>query len=146
MTIDSCFARRILICFRHATGATDRGPRARFIRVVACAGSKAGDLPQGAYAYFSPSGLHPCQGMHPRYAVMTRNDIARHIRQRPLAPFRLDLTEGTGYEVRHPEQIMLARDSVVIGVPGQAGEEDFFETTVLVDRFHMVRLEPLSAQ
>jgi hypothetical protein len=77
---------------------------------------------------------------------MTRNDIARHIRQRPLAPFRLDLTEGTGYEVRHPEQIMLARDSVVIGVPGQAGEEDFFETTVLVDRFHIVRLEPLSAQ
>jgi hypothetical protein len=61
-------------------------------------------------------------------------------------PFRLVLTEGTGYEVRHPEQIMLARDSVVVGVPGRNGEEDFFETTVLVDLFHIVKLEPITTQ
>jgi hypothetical protein len=77
---------------------------------------------------------------------MTRNDLARRVRQRPFVPFRLILTEGTGYEVRHPEQIMLARDSVVIGLPGRNGEEDFFETTVLVDIFHIVKLEPLGAQ
>ena len=41
---------------------------------------------------------------------------------------------------------MLARNSVVIGVPGQNGEEDFFETTVLVDLFHIVKLEPISAR
>ena len=77
---------------------------------------------------------------------MTRNDLAKRAKQRPFVPFRLVLTEGTAYDVRHPEQIMLARDSVVIGVPGQAGKEDFFETTVLVDLFHIVRLEPLPTQ
>jgi hypothetical protein len=56
----------------------------------------------------------------------------------------LVLTEGTAYDVRHPEQIMVARDSVVIGVPGET--EDFFETTVLVDLFHIIRLEPLPTQ
>ena len=75
---------------------------------------------------------------------MTRSDLLRRVKQRPFVPFRLVLTEGTAYEVRHPEQIMLARDSAVIGVPSEG--EDFFETTVLVDLFHIVRLEPIPAQ
>jgi hypothetical protein len=62
-----------------------------------------------------------------------------------LIPFRLVLTEGSAYEVRHPEQIMLARNLAVIGIPAPTGEEDFFETTVLVDLFHIVKLEPLAA-
>ena len=75
---------------------------------------------------------------------MTRSDLLKRIKQRPFFPFRLVLTEGTSYEVRHPEQIMVARDSAVIGLPSQP-EQDFFETTVLVDLFHVVRLEPMPA-
>jgi hypothetical protein len=75
---------------------------------------------------------------------MTRVDLLRRVRQRPFSPFRLVLTEGTGYDVRHPEQIMVARDSAVLGVPGEP-DQDFFETTVLVDLLHVVRLEPLPA-
>jgi hypothetical protein len=76
---------------------------------------------------------------------MTRNDLLKRVKQRPFVPFRLVLTEGTAYDVKHPEQVMVARDSAVIGLPGQPTEE-FFETTVLVDLFHIVRLEPLPAQ
>jgi hypothetical protein len=36
---------------------------------------------------------------------------------------------------------MVARDSAVIGLEGKA-EQDFYETTVLVDLLHVVRLEP----
>ena len=75
---------------------------------------------------------------------MTRTDLANRVKQRPFVPFRLVLTEGSTYEIRHPEQIMLARDSAVIGLPGP--EEDFFDTTVLVDLFHIVRLEPIASQ
>ena len=75
---------------------------------------------------------------------MTRKDLAQRVRQRPFVPFRLVLSEGTPYEIRHPEQLMLARDSVVIGVPGES--EDFFETTILVDLWHIVRLEPTPIQ
>ena len=73
---------------------------------------------------------------------MSRNDLLKRVKQRPFAPFRFVLTEGTPYEVRHPEQIMVARDSTVIGLPGKT-DQDFYETTVLVDLFHVVRLEPL---
>ena len=74
---------------------------------------------------------------------MTPKDLLKRVRERPFRPFRLVLSEGTPYEVRHPEQIMVARDSAVIGLPGS--EQDLFETTVLVDLFHIVRLEPISA-
>jgi hypothetical protein len=77
---------------------------------------------------------------------MTRKDLANRVKERPFVPFRLVLTEGTRYDVRHPEQIMVARDSTVIGLPSASDEEDFFETTVLADLFHVVRLEPLPAR
>jgi hypothetical protein len=73
--------------------------------------------------------------------LVTRSDLRNCVKQNPFVPFRLVLTEGTSYEVRHPEQIMVARDSAVIGLPGD--QDDFIETTVLVDLFHVVRLEPI---
>jgi len=76
---------------------------------------------------------------------MSRNDLLKRVKQRPFAPFRLVLTEGTPYDVRHPEQIMVARDSAVIGLEGKP-DQDFYETTVLVDLFHVVRLEPLETK
>ncbi len=75
---------------------------------------------------------------------MTRTDLARRVRQHPFVPFRLVLTDGTAYEVRHPDFIMVGRDSVVIGLPGEQ-EQDFYETSVLVDLFHVVKLEPIPA-
>ena len=76
---------------------------------------------------------------------MTRADLASRVRQHPFAPFRLVLTEGTAYQIHRPEQVMLGRDSVVIGLPSQNGEEDFFETTVLVYLYHVVNVEPIPA-
>jgi hypothetical protein len=76
---------------------------------------------------------------------MTRNDLLKRVKQRPFVPFRLVLSEGTAYDVKHPEQVMVARDCAVVGLPSQPAEE-FFETTVLVNLFHIVRLEPLPAQ
>jgi hypothetical protein len=89
----------------------------------------------------------PRQRKHPQEEfTMTRKDLAKRVKQRPFVPFRLVLTEGTSYEVRHPEQIMVARDSIVIGVPSENDQEDFFDTTVLADLFHVVKLEPLPAR
>lgn len=72
------------------------------------------------------------------------------MRQRPFAPFRVIVSEGATYEIRHPEQLMVATDSVVIGVPSDevdvTDDEDFISTTVLVDLIHVVRVEPIPAQ
>jgi hypothetical protein len=75
---------------------------------------------------------------------MSRNDLLERARQRPFTPFRLIVSEGAAHDIRHPEQLMVARDSAVIGLPG-GPEQDFYDTTVLVDLLHIVRLEPLPA-
>jgi len=37
---------------------------------------------------------------------------------------------------------MVGRDSAVVGVTGNP-EQDYYETTILVDLAHIIRLEPL---
>ena len=75
---------------------------------------------------------------------MTRADLIRRVRERPFVPFRLIVSEGGAYDIRHPDQIMVTRDLAVIGLPGAQGQ-DFYETTALVDLFQVIRAEPLAA-
>lgn len=76
---------------------------------------------------------------------MTRNDLLRRVKKRPFSPFRVEVSEGATYDVLHPEQVIVARDSVTIGVPSEEGG-DFYETTDFIDLIHVVRLEPLPAK
>jgi hypothetical protein len=73
---------------------------------------------------------------------MSPRDLLKRVKQRPFIPFRLVVSEGGNYDVRHPEQVMVTRDLAVIGIEGDQ-DQDFYETTVLVDLLHVVRLEPL---
>jgi hypothetical protein len=82
------------------------------------------------------------QGKQDKASAMTRSDLRARARQRPFRPFRLVLTDGQAYDVRHPDFLMVGRDSAVVGVGGTA-EQDYYETTVLVDLLHITRLEPL---
>jgi hypothetical protein len=71
---------------------------------------------------------------------MSTEDLLKHIRQRPFIPFVVVTTDGTRYEIRHPELLMVGRRHVVIGVPAQPGEA-VFETTVYLSLLHLQRVE-----
>ncbi len=73
---------------------------------------------------------------------MSHEDLRDYLRERPFRPFRLVLTEGTIYEVRHPELFMLGNRSVVIGLPRHP-TETVYDRTTMVNLFHIVRLERL---
>jgi hypothetical protein len=47
-------------------------------------------------------------------SAMSHEDLKVRIEHRPFVPFRIVLTEGTSYEVRHPELFMLGRRAAVI--------------------------------
>jgi hypothetical protein len=66
-------------------------------------------------------------------------DVLRH---RPFEPFRLVMTDGTGYEIRHPDLLMVGQRSIIVGLTGQPGQT-FYERSVKVDLLHIIRLEPL---
>ena len=48
---------------------------------------------------------------------MHLNDFLTVLRRQPFAPFRLHLTNGSSYEVRHPELVMVGRRDVILGIP-----------------------------
>lgn len=51
-------------------------------------------------------------------------------------------TDGTGYDICHPEMVLVGRRAAVVGlVPDPT--QVLFERTVTLDLLHVIRLEPL---
>jgi hypothetical protein len=75
---------------------------------------------------------------------MTRSDLLSRVRQKPFRPFRIIVSENASYDVRHPDWIIVSRDAVTISVAADP-TQDYSDSTVMIDLFHVVRLEPLEA-
>ncbi len=71
------------------------------------------------------------------------------LHSRPFVPFRIHVSDGGLFDIRHPEMLLVTRHSAVIGVPEGAGDGDFvrgypkLETYTNVDLMHITRLEQL---
>src|SRR5262245_35843747 len=76
---------------------------------------------------------------------MRPDDLRRLLRQRPFQRFRIHVTDGAGYEIRHPDMAIVTASTVVLGVPAPSQPDDVAETFELVSLLHITRVEPLSA-
>jgi hypothetical protein len=62
---------------------------------------------------------------------------------RPFQPFRLVMSSGQSYEVRHPEMAMLTRTSMFVGIDDT---DDGVPAEFKICSFlHVTTIEPLSA-
>jgi hypothetical protein len=73
---------------------------------------------------------------------MSADDLLEMVRRRPFLPFALVTTDGTTYEVRHPEMLMPGRRTVTIGLPDNPAVP-VYDRQVIVSLLHVQRLEPL---
>jgi hypothetical protein len=76
--------------------------------------------------------------------AVTPEELRDVLRQQPFEPFRLVMTDGTGFEIRHPDLLWVGRRTAMIGLTGQPGQT-FYERAVRVDLLHTIRVEPLEA-
>jgi hypothetical protein len=76
---------------------------------------------------------------------MPPQDLLQALRRRPFVPFRLHITDGTIYDVGHPELLLLAVGSAVVGLPSAKLPLPQVERYEIVDLLHVIRLEPLEA-
>ncbi len=72
---------------------------------------------------------------------MRVDELREALRAHPFDPFRIHLTNGMVYEVRHPEMALLTRHSVHVVEAGRAGRAT--DRVVKCDLMHVVALEPL---
>jgi hypothetical protein len=75
---------------------------------------------------------------------MSPEELRDALRQHPFEPFRLVMTDGTGFEIRHPDLLWIGQRTAMVGLTGQPGQT-FYERSVKVDLLHVIRIEPLEA-
>lgn len=73
---------------------------------------------------------------------MAPEELRGTLKQQPFEPFRLVMTHGISYEIRHPDLLLVGKRTAVVGLVGDAGQE-YFERTIKVDLLHIIRLEPI---
>jgi hypothetical protein len=74
---------------------------------------------------------------------MAPEELRGTLRQQPFEPFRMVMTDGEAYEIRHPDLLMVGKRAAIVGVTGSPSET-YFERSVKVDLLHIIRIEPLA--
>jgi len=72
------------------------------------------------------------------------DELISLVRTRPFQPLRIHLSDGTVYDIRHPDQIIVLRGRVDIGV-GADAETGAAERVEHVSLLHVVRVEEMAA-
>jgi hypothetical protein len=74
---------------------------------------------------------------------MTAETFRDLLARQPFQPFRLVMSSGQAYEVRHPEMAMLTRTDLLVGIddPGDGVPAAFKICSLL----HVTEVEPLAA-
>jgi hypothetical protein len=75
---------------------------------------------------------------------MRPDEIRTHLRRQPFRPIRVYLSDGSHYDVRHPELALVSRMDVVIAI--DPGNDDVPERSVYCDPVHVTRIEPINGQ
>jgi hypothetical protein len=74
---------------------------------------------------------------------MAPADLLALLRSRPFVPFRIEMTDGTTYEIRHPDLVLVALATIVVGYP-DARNPTVAERYDIVSMRHIIRLEPMA--
>lgn len=72
---------------------------------------------------------------------MRAQEIRNHLRKQPFQPFRIYLSNGLSYDVRHPEFMLVGQRDVIIAL--DLGEDDIPGRFAYCDPVHVANIEPL---
>ena len=76
---------------------------------------------------------------------MRLEDLLEVLRQRPFQPFRIHVSDGIIYEVRHPELVLVGRSKAVVFFPDPRRPPPAFDKYETVSLLHITRLEPIES-
>lgn len=74
---------------------------------------------------------------------MTVQTFRELLTQRPFKPFRVVMSSGLAYEVRHPEMAMLTRTDILVGI--DETDEGVPAEFKICSLLHVTAVEPIAA-
>jgi hypothetical protein len=75
---------------------------------------------------------------------MRPEELLQLIRRQPFVPLRIHATDGTIYSINHPDQVIVLRGSLDVGV-GAANGEGPSERVERLSLIHVIRVEEAEA-
>ena len=75
---------------------------------------------------------------------MRANELTELLRRRPFQPFRMHLTTGESYDVRHPELVWVYRQCADMAMNPNP-KTGVIERAERVSLLHIVRIEPIDS-
>ena len=73
---------------------------------------------------------------------MTVQTFREMLAKRPFMPFRLVMSSGEKYEVRHPEMAFLSKTDIYVGI--DIADDDIPNHYKICSLLHVTAIEPLS--
>jgi hypothetical protein len=73
---------------------------------------------------------------------MRPEELKALLNKRPFAPLRIHMTDGQSYDIRHPDNVLVLRSRVDIGVPTDT-LTGIFDRVEHCSLLHVVRVEEL---
>jgi len=74
---------------------------------------------------------------------MRAEEVREHLDADPFVSFKLCLSDGSSYQIRHPDQALVTMWSVEVGVPEQRLETRIYERIAHCSLLHIMKLEKL---
>jgi hypothetical protein len=72
---------------------------------------------------------------------MVVQDFRDLLKERPFRPFRVVMSSGQAYEVRHPEMAFVTRSDLIVGIDIE--EDDVPSRFKICSLLHVTAIEPL---
>jgi hypothetical protein len=74
--------------------------------------------------------------------VFSFTDVQERLREKPFRPFRIIVSEGLSFDIRHPDLVFVGRRDLMIGFPGPDNPTAYDRVT-RVALVHVIALEDL---
>ncbi len=70
---------------------------------------------------------------------MRPEDLLELLRATPFEAFRIHISDGAAFDIRHPDMAIVQRSKVIVAVPGRKGPDGPAERTVNCALVHITR-------
>lgn len=74
---------------------------------------------------------------------MQRHELLEVLQSRPFQPFRIFVSDGATYVIRHPDLVWVSPTSALVGAPEGDRAGPAIERFNIVDLGHITRLEQI---
>lgn len=75
---------------------------------------------------------------------MRAKEISKYLRKEPFQAFGIFVSDGSHYDIRHPEMVLVTQTVVAIAL--DPGNGDVPEEMAYCDPLHITRIEPLKGR